>query len=276
MKFSPFNPIYFQKKDAPKDGAMTDYAHIFSPDDHIFFEVFHKSSVTIGPLKLLDATNGNLIVELLWNTYPINDSNSVSFYDLRGIDPGCYVLDFGEWISNTISVTENPEVLDDTVLIQYSTASNTMRTDVYPDIKSRLRYFEIRLGACFKDKDWSFAVENNQFVTDKSDATEITAIESTDKILTVGRSDGVPMWVGEKLNHILACKLIFIDGERYSYSGGNSVEISPVGTTDDRFVFSIQLRKARFVNAHYEKNITSLFRKIPSRLRSVNSNLRKI
>ena len=270
MKFSPFNPIRFYNV-ASSEGCDGN-AHIFAESDYIIFEVLHRADESLGRLQLIDARNDAPIMDLSLNTYQINMDQCVSFYEFRGLEAGEYRLLLGEWLSNRIIVTNDLDVLQNTVLFQYSTSWNDMRSDFYAKINGSLRYFEARLYGGFKDSGWRFSVENEQFETDESDIIELYAMETTEKELTIGKSSGYPKHVGESLSHILSCEVIFIDGDRYSYSGNTEIEES----NDNQFIYKVTMRKAKFVNVTFERDLQALFRKAPANLRKVNGKLRKL
>lgn len=277
MEFSPFNPIHFYKTGADENGIAKDYAHIFAPSDYIIFEVLHGVEEAPGRLQLSDAQSGELLMDLSWNTYQINADKCVSFYEFRGLNAGEYTMAFGDWISNPICVTDDPEILRNTVLLQYSLSWNEARSDVYAKINGHIRYFEIRLNGGFKDSGWTFSVDNEQFETDNADIVELSAVETTEKDLTIGKSSGYPAWIGEKLSHILTCELIFIDGDRYSFVGTKDIaDVTQSKSVGDMFVYTLTMRQVKYVNAAFEREIRSLFRKIPTNLRKVNNQLRKV
>lgn len=275
MKFSPFNPIYFSKDDT-ESGVMSDYVHKFALDDHIFFEVFHTTDEDLSPIELLDGETGDVLMELGWNTYAVGDGELVSFYELRDIDSGCYVLRVGEYLSNHIRITEDADELADTILIQYSMTDNTSRTDIYTLINGQRRYFEMRVCGGFLDRDWSFSVENEQFLTEDSDVVELFAREATDKVLTIGNAEGEPTWIGRKIGMIAVCDLLFIDGQRYSAIEDTELSISDGNVDGDRFVYTITLREDKFLNATFERIIRSELRRVPGYLRIANRKFRRI
>ena len=275
MRFSPFNPIYFSK-DGVADDAMAGYVHIFSTDDHVLTQIFHDAGIIPPFLELLDCNTEETLFQLSWCTYDINHSKAVSFYELRGLDAGDYILKVGNYVSNPIHVTSDLEELEDTVLIQYSMRTNVSRTDIYPIINGLPKYFEIRLCGGFKDEDWSFSVENDQFSTDKADVVILQSIEATDKVLTIGDSEGEPSWIGNKIGLILVCELLFIDGCRFSKSDDSAVEITDGNVEGTKFVYDVTLRQARYENAAFERIIRATLRRVPGHIRRVGDHLRKI
>ncbi len=193
MRISPFSPIYFFN--GAIDDAIRGYMHIYSPTDRILIEVFHLLGEEIGELILHDADKGDIVSDLTWNTVGINASDRLSFYELRDLLPGCYILTFGKFRSLPIYITSEPNILNRTVLIQYAMRDNRCRKDIISWIGGNCRYHDFRISGGFKDNDWKFLVENEQFLSDEQDIVEIDALEYTEKLLTIGSSSGVPIWV---------------------------------------------------------------------------------
>lgn len=275
ITFSPFNPIYFGESGIADD-AMADYVHIFSTDDHILTQIFHDVCLTLPMMELIDCTTGETLIQLNWGTYTINESEAVSFYELRGLDVGDYRLKVGEYVSNHIHVTDDIAELNETFLMQYTMRTNVARTDIYPIVNGLPKYFEIRLYGGFKDDGWSFSVENDYYVTDKDDIVEIYSIESTDKVLIIGNSEGEPIWIGNKIGLVLACDLLFIDGCRFSKSDDSALEITICNTEGTKFLYSVTLRQAHYVDAKFERIIRSSLRRVPGHMRRAMSHLRKV
>lgn len=275
MRFSPFNPIYFSKGGVAED-AIAGYVHIFSTDDHILTQIFHDASIIPPFLELVDCNTDETLFQLNWSTYNINRSEAVSFYELRGLDAGDYMLKVGEYVSNPIHITADINELAETVLIQYSMRTNVSRTDIYPIINGLPKYFEIRLNGGFKDDGWSFSVENDQFATDKADVVILQSVEATDKVLTIGDSVGEPSWIGKKIGFILVCELLFVDGCRFSKSDDSEVEIIDGNVDGTKFAYAVTLRQARYENAAFERIIRSTLRRVPANLRKANRHHRKI
>lgn len=273
MTFSPYNPIVFY--DRGTQTAVADVVHVFDTSDRIMVEVFHKPSETLPTLNLIDAHTDEIVVGLSWNTFPINSEMSLSFYELMGYRAGHYTLSFGDYISCPIVITDDASVLKKTTLLQYAIPLNQSRDDIYSAIKGRLRYFEARLYGGFKDEGWTFGVDNEQFLTDTQDCVEIQASESTEMILTIGLSDGYPIQLGEWLNRVIACPLLYIDGKRYAIPDNKAIDKTETIDNSGRFVFSAKFRQAKFIDAEFERAVSAIFRKIPQSLRRING-LRRI
>ena len=268
-KISPFTPISFSDMHYP-DGFM----QTFHVGDHIVIEVFHDSMELPGRLFLNDVSGSLPDMPLSWNTVKIN--NSVSFYRLRDIEPGVYRILMDGTASNCFRISDCPDILNDTVLLQYAMNSNKRRTDVMSWINGECYYFDMRIPGGFKDAGWTFAVENEQFLNDDMDIVELSAVDYTEKNLTVGSPCGVPMWIAEKLNHILSCDYLFVDGLRYSVPESSNIEIADGNIDKTRFVLTQTLREAQFMNVAYENKIRMNLRRVNNNIRRYDKYLRKI
>ena len=271
MKISPFTPITFHE---PGSRVPAEHGYVMSSADHILMEVFHDTGEKPWSLRLTDC-DGNILASLGWNTVPINASVCMSMYELRDLIPGTYVVSFGPLVSQPLMVTDDVSVLDGTVLIQCAQRDNRSRRDMYSWVHGDCHYFDFRIPGGFRDDGWTFRVDNEQFVTPMSDIVELSAIDVTEKTLTVGHSCGVPVWMVDKINMMLSCDLLFIDGVRYSRVGSSVPEKVDSDVRGERFVFSQRLQEARFTNVAYENKIRCNLRRTPDALRGTGGALRK-
>lgn len=275
MRISHFTPVYFSMNDIDYN-AIQNGTHIFSTTDHILLETFHLLNEPMPALLLINAETGVEISTLTWNSIGINATERLSFYELRDLLPGYYKIMFGDCISNLIYVTDNNAELDNTVRIQYAMKDNKCRRDFMSWINGRCVYADFRIHGGFLDSDWSFYVENEQFVTASQDIVELYALDYTEKVLTIGLSAGTSAWNGEMVNRILSCDYVFIDGIRYSRSGNSTPVIKDSDINGTRFVYTQNLREAHFLNAESERANRLYLRRTPSKFRRTNNHLRKL
>ena len=204
----------------------------------------------------------------------INYDCSCSIYRLTGLDVGVYALRIGDYQSDPVRIISDNSV-DGTILIQYAYQDNKDRTDIVSSFYGNILFYELRIPGGFKDAGWNFKVFNEQYFSQFADIVELTAIEYTEKELTIGTSTGIPVQVATLINLILSCPLVFIDGIRYSRSEGAMLEHND-GDTLDMHVYSVTLREAHYINAEFERNIRINLRKVPNSVRRVNLNLRRL
>lgn len=274
LRFSPYNPILFGVLDGAEING--EYGKIFSVSDHVLFECFHSPCMRPGNMSLIDDKTGDVVFPLSWNTLQLNDSDCVSFYELRNIMPGQYRIVFDDFKSESFSIIADDDVIDATALIQYSQSNNRNRKDIYANIGKIRRFFDLRLPGGFLDRDWSFGVDNEVFLTDKSDQVELYSVDTTDKILTIGPTSGLPLHIGEMINRILSCDLVYVDGVRYTRVNDSAPEAVQVEPDKDLFIFKQSLRQSLILNAEFERLNQLSLRRAPHRLRRIDNKLRKV
>ena len=129
---------------------------------------------------------------------------------------GIYTASLGQSTSEPFAITAEDSVLQDTVLLQYSNSDNRQRNDAVFWIDGMQRFFDFRIPGGFKDDNWSFAVNNEQFTTSENDKIDLYGQESTIKALTIGNSDGCPVWFADLVNRLLSCNYVYVDKVRYT------------------------------------------------------------
>ncbi|MBP3536284.1 MAG: hypothetical protein J6J93_01955 [Muribaculaceae bacterium] len=269
MRFSPFNPVIFGN--SPRDC----FPHVFSTEDNIMLECFKKRTEEMPPLSL-EGADGTY--SLSWNSVPFGDTDVV-FYLLRDLEPGHYTLRCGNMTSNAVIVTDDKDILSQTVLIQFCRNTNRDRSDIATLINHSRYFFDLRIPGGFKDEGWDFSVDNEQFETIDADIVELYARDSTAKKLTIGTSAGVPAWFGEMVNRVLSCDLVYVDGERYSRLREATPEKVSEDVDGERFVYSISLRQSQFTKPRdlKEEMLNRIaLRRTPDSLRHITSAWRKI
>lgn len=254
---------------------MSDWVLDYSASDRILVQVFHGVAESIGRLTLRDECSGECF-PLTWGTISVNDNLKMSFYEVTGLVAGIYTLSLGEMVSNPFQILSGESGLEDTVLVQCSQLDNKGRTDMMPVINGVRRFFDFRMVGGFYDKDWSFKVENDFFVTGRSDLVETYSLDITEKSLTIGSSAGVPVWVGDMLNRMFSCDTVYIDGVRYSRPDGALMERMDANVSKDCFVFSQLLRESHYREADIEFSERVCLRRASSYFRRTVNNFRKI
>lgn len=275
IRISPFCPVCFDYVQSSRDNAKSCYPHLFSDTDNIVLECFCEIGEPIDPLYLINEDSQSSI-SLSWNTIEMGNS-MLLFYEMRELLPGRYLFRIGDELqSNTVIVTDEKALLDNTVLIQFCQHNNRNRLDLVSWIHGRQHYVDFRVPATFLDNDWDFDVDCEQFVTADSDIVELNSIDVTNKRLTVGFGIGVPIWIGEMVNRIMSCDLVYVDGTRYSRVGEAVPEIVGSDWTGNKFVFSQNLRESHLDNIEFELLNRLVLRRTPKHLRKHNVGLRKV
>lgn len=214
-RISPFTPIFFSPS-GDRHGAKPKCVHLFSQTDRILIEVIATGESSAPPdLIVRDIMNG-YESEYQWKVWAMNSSTTLYFIELQGMSDGIYTASIGLNVSEEFAITTEESVLQDTVLLQYSNADNRQRNDAVFWIDGMQRFFDFRIPGGFKDDNWTFIVNNEQFTTSENDKIDLYGQESTVKALTIGNSDGCPVWFADLVNRLLSCNYVYIDKVRYA------------------------------------------------------------
>lgn len=274
MIVSPFTPLFFINRKA--DGIDSEYIQTFSTTDQILLEVLAAPGTSIHANVNNEETDFPLYT-IKFNTWNINSSTTLYFTTIS-LSPGIYSVSiFGYGRSEIFMVTDDANILDKTTLIQYSMNNNRQRTDAVFFIDGMQYYFDFRVPGGFKDSNWTFGVESEQFVTQLADISQLYGLESTQKRFTLGGSMGVPVWFGEMLNRILVCSHVYFDGVKYSRKESNVPEISVQLDGVNSFVFNQTLQQSVNLDPVIEQNNHAAMRRIDSdNYRSISSTTNRI
>lgn len=214
-RISPFTPIFFSPS-GDRHGAKPKCVHLFSQTDRILIEVIATGEASAPPNLIIRDTMNGYESEYPWKAWDMNASTTLYFIELQGMSDGIYTASIGLNVSEEFAITTEESVLQDTVLLQYSNADNRQRNDAVFWIDGMQRFFDFRIPGGFKDDNWTFIVNNEQFTTSENDKIDLYGQESTIKALTIGNSDGCPVWFADLVNRLLSCNYVYIDKVRYA------------------------------------------------------------
>lgn len=240
MIISPFTPLFFP--DVKVDGIDSRYIQTFATTDEILVQVLGSTTDEAPSATIICEPSQAELCQVSFRQWDINTTDRLFFATIK-LSPGYYSVQIGDKRSTIFRVTDNASVLDNTTLIQYSMANNRQRKDAVFFIDGMQRFFDFRVPGGFKDSNWSFGVESEQFTTADADIVQLYGLESTQKKLTVGLSDGCPIWFGELLNRLLTCTYVYFDGQRYARKDAAVPEISSLIEGVNSFVFSVQVQQ---------------------------------
>lgn len=246
MLISPFTPLFFL--DPKVDGVESPYIQTFANTDRILIQLIGQDLIGddyIGDdewtLEFVNHQTGNRDYWPL-NYWKINNVDYVRFAIISGLSDGVYSVILGcpdfTIESQPFRVTSNEYELAETTLLQYSMSNNRQRNDAVFFIDNMQYFFEFRVPGGFKDNGWTFGIVSEQFKTDNADPIQLYGRESTLRKLTIGRSEGCPIWFGEMVNRILCCNYVYIDGVRYARADGAVPEVTNTLEGINSFIFS--------------------------------------
>lgn len=272
MIVSPFTPIFFPPLKC--DGIESRYMQTFATTDDILIEVLCDNSEEVMSGTVMHEPEHTTFFPIEFNQWQVNSSTTLYFATLN-LTKGVYSVCIGDKCSTIFKVTDNEYELERTTLIQYSMNSNKHRKDAVFFIDGMQRFFDFRVPGGFKDSNWSFEAESEQFVTDDSDIIQLYGISSTQKKFTLGNSEGCPIWFAEMLNRILCCSYVYIDGERCARKGNSTPEITVLQEGLNSFVFTQNLQRVVNINPELTLQHQAIMRRVDTdnyRLASTNIN----
>lgn len=255
-RISPFCPIFFAPtKD--KYGVKSRYIQTFAPSDKILFEVVASITDVAPAFGYKNLITGNELSHNL-KSWQVGEDRILYWGIISELEDGLYKVLFDGKESKPFYITKNEQILSDTVLIQYSMIDNLQRTDTVFWIDDVQHFFDFRAPGGFKDDNWSFGVENEQFITPEHDALEVFGFETTTNSFTLGHNLGCPVWFAELLNRILCCHYVYFDGVRYTRHESSTPEMNIEVEGVRSYIFTQALQRVRFLDPTIEE--TNQFR----------------
>lgn len=239
IKISPFTPLFFNPS-SDKFGADSKYVQLFSPSDKIFIQVLTTTEYKMEGY-LIDRVHGSKQA-IEFQSFSLKDDTIIFNSTLTGLLPGYYSVTIGDQECNTFKVTDDEQELKRTTLIRYSMRNNKQRNDCVFWNEDTQFYFEFRVPGGFKDDDWTFGVNNEQFEISNGDIVELFAIESTQKKFTLGNAEGCPVWFAEQLNRILCCSNVYFNGTRFVRKGASVPEMTQEIVSLKSYIFKVSLQ----------------------------------
>ena len=259
MIVSPFTPLFFINRKA--DGIDSEYIQTFATTDQILLQLIGGRNDTVVA-QIISEPDGAVLHQIQFNQWDINDTVTLRFTTIS-LSTGYYSVNImGVGRSEVFRVTDDPLILNKTTLIQYSMRNNRQRQDAVFFIDGMQYFFDVRVPGGFKDSNWTFNVESEQFVTQYADISQLFGLESTQKRFTLGGSMGVPVWFGEMLNRILICSHVYFDGIKYSRKEANVPELTVQLEGVNSFVFNQTLQQSTNLDPVIEQRNHAAMRRV--------------
>lgn len=274
MIVSPFTPLFFIKRKA--DGIDSEYIQTFATTDQILLQLIGGRNDTVVA-QIISEPDGAVLHQIQFNQWDINDTVTLRFTTIS-LSTGYYSVNImGVGRSEVFRVTDDPLILDKTTLIQYSMRNNRQRQDAVFFIDGMQYFFDFRVPGGFKDSNWTFNVESEQFVTQYADISQLFGLESTQKRFTLGGSMGVPVWFGEMLNRILICSHVYFDGIKYSRKEANVPELTVQLEGVNSFVFNQTLQQSTNLDPVIEQRNHAAMRRVDdTNYRATSSSINRL
>lgn len=241
-RISPFTPIFFSPS-ADMHGVESKCVQVFSTTDRILIEVIATGESSAPPDLIVRGVTWGTTHTYSWRAWEMNESTTLYFIELQGLDDGTYSIIIGNRESEEFAISSDEDIIRDTVLLQYSNKDNRQRSDAVFWIDGMQRFFDFRVPGGFKDDNWTFAVNNEQFLTSDNDRIDLFGQDGTIKALTIGNSDGCPVWFADLLNRLLCCNYVYVDRVRYSRNESEVPEMTIEVEGQKSYIFTQGLQR---------------------------------
>lgn len=270
-KISPFTPLFFNP--STDIGLSSRYMQSFSQYDHILLQIIAYNESNSPSVYIVDVIDGKRRMVNM-RSWLMNPNETLYFTEITGLNDGLYSVEVDGVCSEVFRVTDD---VSGTVLLQYSNPNNRMRKDAVFWIDGMQYFFDFRIPGGFKDDDWVFGVDNEQYTTSLNDVVDIYSVDNVQKTLTVGDSRGCPVWYAELLNRALCCNYFYIDGIRYVRVDSNVPEMNVLVEGIRSYVFKQVIRRVFSLNPTIEENNRIIMRRVDdASLRNIDSGKYKI
>ncbi len=265
---SPFTPLFFSP--SSDEGSRGRYVQTFAETDEILVEVITHCEMRDIKGKVM-TVSGNVVIDIDWKVWSMNEFDRLYYYTITNLSHGYYIVEINGMLSEPFLVTSDTRELEHTVLIQYAMRDNRDRKDGVFMIAGQRHFFAFRVPGGFMDDGWTFGVNNEQFVSNMFDVSEIYSREVTQKTFTLGTSMGCPVWFAELLNRIMSCTYVYYDGIRYIRHESSVPEMHQVVEGKKSYVFKISLCEVKDIDYTESANQIQL-RRVHNGCRQVHNN----
>lgn len=235
---------------------------VFSNTDRILIEIIAIDETDAPPALKLTHVESGYETLYTWRVWQMNDNTKLYFIVLQGLDESTYVASIGNNDCEPFYVTTDQSILQDTVLVQYSNRDNRQRNDSVFWIDGMQYFFDFRIPGGFKDDNWTFNVNGEQFTTADNDRIDLYGQETTIKALTIGNSCGCPVWFADLVNRLLCCNYVYVDGVRYCRNESDTPEMNAEIEGNKSYIFKQSLLRVMNLDPTIEQNNMLVMRRV--------------
>ncbi|MDH6304600.1 hypothetical protein M2459_001335 [Parabacteroides sp. PF5-5] len=242
---SKFSSLYLGRKEYWKTPFEQDVCYIqkFAINEEIRIQFKGLSSNFSAKYINYDGIETIVNVELIY-IMPGNDSERIYEVVFSINKEGLYIftLTNGYEEASTELFILKKEELENTVLISYTHRHNEYNTFFYGNNGDR-KIFNFRVDGGFYPGDKKQAVDNEMFRDQRYYPHQLSSNAYEISILTIGTKQGVPVWVGNKINHIFNLSDIAIDGVETVRSEASIPTIEHIADYYPLYVFKFDVEQ---------------------------------
>jgi hypothetical protein len=159
--------------------------------------------------------------------------------------PGLYRFELANGLADPVETyfrIKEKEELKETVLLSYTHRENEYDTIFFNSDGTR-KTFNFRIEGGIYPGDKTQHVENEIFRDQRFNPYQTAAIAYEVSVLTIGASDGVPQWVGNKINNIFLLSDVEVDGVRSVRNESSTAELISTGVGNPLYVHKISIEQ---------------------------------
>lgn len=253
LKISYLNPLRFHRSDEkfaceliPAHESKVGYIQKFHATDKLMFQVLlFKTQWPVMGYNVLDS-NGNVVLNFpgqvigsygadydVWSTKDVDNI-------ISSLQPGIYYIELLPTLINNVGMPheipflsepfevveaghENPESL----LIEYSHDGNGFDMAFYPTGVPEVRkFFQLRVEGGVSSDNVTPSSKDIFYTDQINDVVMLDSKPFTVFKFTFGNGRGIPNWMADKINRILSCAYVEIDGTQFVKKDGAKFEAS--------------------------------------------------
>jgi hypothetical protein len=191
-----------------------------------------ETDLTGGLGRLKEITDGETTLFLFEIVFTVNT-------------PGLYRFELTSGLADPVGTCfriKEKEELKGTVLLSYTHRKNEYDTMFFNSDGTR-KTFNFRVEGGIYPGDKTQHVENEVFRDQRFNPHQTSAMAYEVSVLTTGASDGVPQWVGNKINNIFLLSDVEVDGIRSVRNESAAVELISTGTGNPLYVHKISIEQ---------------------------------
>ena len=153
--------------------------------------------------------------------------------------PGSYRFELrkGTFAANTYFIVKPKDELTGTILLSYTHRKNDF------DAIFTGKKFNFRVEGGIYQGNKTQSVENEIFRDQRFNPSQTSATAYEVSVLTIGSPEGVPQWIGNKINHIFCLSDVEVDGIRSVRNESSTSELISTGVNNPLYVHKISIEQ---------------------------------
>lgn len=226
VTFPRLNPIIFTKEIIPYfENYTSPFIQKFNTEDYIIFQVFYDNDFYPGEViaKLIDC-NDNEVADFTQDVINVGNNYQGILRCSCNVESGLYRV-LLTTVSSKFNIYSNCLDIgnhENTLLIQYACREN--KFDSIFITETYAYYYILRMIGGVKSADVEYKSDDVIFTDQRHKVVLIDSIPYSIRKYTFGDSSGIANWMADKINRIMSCDSVLIDGIKVVKDEGAAIE----------------------------------------------------